>query len=93
MLPLIINYSALIAFSFFTIDIVVQIFHIHKIKSSRDISIKGSVIRAVAAYILLVKYYSVNDIFLEIGQTVFTLSLTAYLLMMIYYRKGADQPE
>lgn len=88
MIQLITNYSTLIAFIFFSTDILVQIIHIYSRKSTKDISIKGSIIRVIAAYILLIKYYSVNDSYLEIGQTVFTCVLTVYLLMMIYYRKN-----
>jgi len=82
-----INYATIIAFFALTIDLILQIIHIYKRKSSKDLSLKGCLIRLIAGLILLIKFIATNDIYLTIGQGVFVFSYIIYFIMLIYYRK------
>ncbi len=83
----IINAVTLIAFFAISIDIIMQIIHIYKRKSSMDLSLKGCFIRLLAGVIFTIKFYSTKDIYLIIGQTIFVMSYLVYFVMLIYYRK------
>jgi len=87
MLQIIVDYALIVAFVALTADIIMQIFHIAKRKSSGDISIKGCIIRSFGALVLLIKFFLLSDIYLVIGQTIFLLSYATYFLLIIYYRK------
>ena len=87
MLEWIINYATLIAFLSFLIDNIIQINHIYKRKSSKDISIGGVLMRFAAALILLTKYVSIKDEYLIMGQSLFTITFAIYFILLVKYRK------
>jgi hypothetical protein len=87
MLEFIINYAVLMAYAFFTIDVIMQIFRIKSRKSSKDVSIKGIFIRILASATMLIKFFNITDVFLIIGQGTLVLALMIYLIMLVYYRK------
>ena len=87
MFQIIIDYALIVAFIALTADIIIQILHITKRKSSRDISIKGCIIRSFGAFVLLIKFFLLSDTYLVIGQTIFLLTYITYFSLIIYYRK------
>ena len=87
MLEWIVNYITLIAFAAFTIDNLIQIRHIWKRKSSKDISIKGSSIRLSAGLIILIKFLTLKDIYLVVGQGIFIVTLATYFVLLLKFRK------
>ena len=87
MLQIIIDYALIVAFIALTTDVIIQILHIIKRKSSRDISIKGCVIRIFGAVVLLIKFSLLSDSYLVIGQAIFLLVYATYFLLIVHYRK------
>ncbi len=70
------------------IDIVFQIRRVYKTKSSRDISLFGLSVRYVAIVIILVKFISLSDMALIIGQGLILMTFTTYfILVFLYYLK------
>jgi hypothetical protein len=67
------------------VDILFQIERIHKTKSSRDLSLIGMSIRYAAIFIILIKFVSLTDLPLIIGQALILLTYTTYLALAVYY--------
>jgi hypothetical protein len=86
-LETIINYSLIVAYIGFTSDLIIQTIHVIRRKSSRDISIKGFLVRIFSSSILLVKYVAIYDLFLLIGQAVFIFVLLFYFVVVLMYRR------
>lgn len=86
MSSLIVNYATLLAFAAFTGDILMQIRQVWRQKSSYDISIIGITVRVLGGLILLTKYVLLDDAYLMVGQTLFTATISGYLLLLAYYR-------
>lgn len=87
----ILDILTLISLVAINVDILFQIRRIYKNKSSRDLSITGLTIRDIAIIILLIKFISISDTVLIIGQALIALTLTAYLVLAIiyfYHKKG-----
>lgn len=82
-----INYAVLMAYAFFTIDVVMQILRVKSRKSSRDVSSIGISVRILASITLFIKFFNLTDIFLVIGQGTLVIALITYLIMLIYYKK------
>jgi len=80
------DYAVLIAFFATSIDTLIQIGHIYRRKSSRDLSILGCSIRLLSALIFTFKFYTTGDIYLIIGQTIFSIVFIIYFIMLLYYR-------
>jgi len=83
----IIDSAVLLAYFAVSIDIVIQILHILKRKSSKDVSIKGSLIRLIAISIFLIKFITETDLVLIIGQAVSVMLFIVYFGLLVYYRK------
>lgn len=66
-------------------DIILQIRRIYLNKSSRNLSLVGLSIRYVAILIILIKFISLSDIPLIIGQGLIAITFTTYLILAIYY--------
>jgi uncharacterized protein with PQ loop repeat len=66
-------------------DILLQIKRVYRTKSSNDLSLLGMTIRYIAIIVILVKFISLNDLPLMIGQGVITIIFTAYLFLAIVY--------
>lgn len=75
----IISYIAL------NVDIVFQIHRVYKTKSSRDLSLIGLSIRYVAILIILIKFISLDDLPLIIGQGLIAVTFTTYFIFAFYY--------
>jgi hypothetical protein len=67
------------------VDIIFQIGRIYKTKSSRDLSLVGMSIRYAAIFIILIKFVSLSDLPLIIGQGLILLTYTTYLALAVYY--------
>ena len=76
----------LISYVALNADILFQIARIYKTKSSRDISLLGLSIRYIAILIILIKFVSLSDLPLIVGQGLITLSVTLYLCLAVMYR-------
>lgn len=87
MFKILIDYALIIAFVALTLDIIIQIYHINKRKSSGDISLKGCIIRIFGAGVLQIKFFSLNDAYLIFGQTIFLSIYMIYFLLIIHYKK------
>lgn len=87
MLNLAISYASIIAYMAFSIDLLMQIFKIQKNKSSDDVTSWGVGIRLMGSCILLLKFITVNDSYLMVGQGLFSLTILAYLLTVVYFKK------
>jgi uncharacterized protein with PQ loop repeat len=83
----ILDYGVLVAFFATSIDTLIQIKHVYKRKSSKDLSMLGCFIRLFAALIFTVKFYSTGDIYLIVGQTIFSTVYIIYFFMLLYYRR------
>ena len=72
------------------VDIIFQIRRIYKTKSSKDLSLFGLSIRYFAIIIILIKFISLSDISLVIGQGLILITFTAYfVLASVYYLRKA----
>jgi len=67
------------------IDIVFQIRRIYYTKSSRDISLFGLSIRYIAIVIILIKFISISDFSLIVGQGLILITFTTYFVLAMYY--------
>lgn|GEM_PF-6396351 len=83
----ILNVLTIIAFGFFTIENLMQLYHIYKRKSSLDISIVSLYLRIVGINVIFMKLLFVGDIFLIIGQFSLAIISFVYLGTVLYYRK------
>jgi hypothetical protein len=73
-----------------TADIVFQIRTIRTTCSSHDISIIGISIRYAAILIILYKFMTLSDWPLVLGQGLLAIVFTAYLTLVLYYRKDRN---
>ncbi|MBI2043995.1 hypothetical protein HYT24_01385 [Candidatus Pacearchaeota archaeon] len=83
----IIDSAVLMAFFALSIDIIFQIFHILKRKSSKDLSLIGISLRLTASSIFLIKFITVGDLVLITGQAIFVTGFFIYVILLFYYRK------
>jgi hypothetical protein len=67
------------------VDLVFQIRRIYKNKSSKDISLVGLSVRYVAILVILVKFISISDEALIIGQGLILITFTCYFFLALYY--------
>lgn len=69
-------------------DIIFQIRRVYLNKSSKDLSLVGLTIRYLAIIIILIKFLSLGDLPLIIGQGLIVLTFTTYfVLAVVYYLK------
>ena len=66
-------------------DILFQIRRIYTTQSSHDLSLLGMSIRYAAILVILVKFVSLSDLPLIIGQGLITVTFTAYFSLAVYY--------
>jgi uncharacterized protein with PQ loop repeat len=67
------------------IDIILQIKRIYRTKSSEDLSLPGMTIRYVAIIVILVKFASLSDMPLMIGQGIIAATFTIYFVLAVLY--------
>ena len=75
----------LISYIALNVDIVFQIRQIYSTKSSRDLSLVGLSIRFLAVLVILIKFVSLGDIPLIIGQGLIVVTFTTYFFLASYY--------
>ena len=75
----------LLSYVALNVDIIFQIRRIYYTKSSRDLSLFGMSVRYAAILIILVKFISLRDLPLIIGQGIIVLTFTTYLALALYY--------
>ena len=75
----------LLSYIALNVDILFQIRRIYQTKSSRDLSLVGMSIRYAAILIILIKFISINDLPLIIGQGLIVLTFTTYIALALYY--------
>ena len=67
------------------VDILLQIKRIHETKSSEDLSLTGLVVRYVAILIIMLKFLSLEDLPLILGQGLIVITFTIYLALAVSY--------
>ncbi len=82
----VINYGTLIAYIAFSTDLVMQIAQIYRRKSSADVSWFGTATRLAGSSVILLKFISLKDPYLIVGQIFFTATVATYLFFIIRYR-------
>ena len=75
----------LLSYIALNVDILFQIRRIYQTKSSRDLSLVGMSIRYAAILIILIKFISISDLPLIIGQGLIVLTFTTYIALALYY--------
>ena len=75
----------LLSYIALNVDILFQIRRIYQTKSSRDLSVLGMSIRYAAILIILIKFISISDLPLIIGQGLIVLTFTTYIALALYY--------
>ena len=67
------------------VDILLQVKRIHETKSSEDLSLTGLVVRYVAILIIMLKFLSLEDLPLILGQGLIVITFTIYLALAVSY--------
>lgn len=77
--------ATLFSYVALNVDILLQIKKIYQTKSSRDLSLLGMTVRYVAILIIFIKFLSLSDLPLILGQGLIVLTFTTYLVLAILY--------
>jgi len=75
----------LLSYVALNVDILFQIRRIYRTKSSRDLSLFGMGVRYTAIFIILIKFVSLSDLPLIVGQGLIVLTYTTYFALALYY--------
>ena len=75
----------LLSYIALNVDVLLQVRRIYITKSARDLSLLGMSIRYVAILIILIKFWSLSDIPLLIGQGLIAVSFSLYFGLAVYY--------
>jgi hypothetical protein len=67
------------------VDIIFQIRRIYRTKSSRDLSLFGMGVRYTAIFIILIKFLSISDVPLIVGQGLIVITYSTYFALALYY--------
>jgi len=81
----ILDLLTLVSYIALNVDILFQIQRIYQTNSSRDLSLTGMSIRYAAIVIIMVKFISISDLPLIIGQGLILLTFSTYLALAVYY--------
>lgn len=79
------NVLTIISYIALNVDILLQIVRIYKTKSSRDISLTGLSIRYAATLVIFVKFFSLSDYPLILGQGLIVVTCTIYIVLAAHY--------
>lgn len=82
---LLLDIATLFSYVALNVDILLQIKRIYTTKSSRDLSLFGMSVRYAAILIILIKFLSLSDLSLIIGQGLIMLTFTTYFTLAVYY--------
>lgn len=77
--------ATLFSYIALNIDILLQIVRIYRTKSSKDLSLFGMSIRYAAILIILIKFISLSDTPLIIGQGLIAITFTLYFTLSVVY--------
>ena len=77
--------ATLFSYIALNVDIVLQILQIYKTKSSNDLSLLGMTIRYIAIIIILIKFISLSDTPLILGQGLIVCTFTMYFMLAAFY--------
>lgn len=81
------DFATIVSYVALNVDLLLEIAKIRKNKSSRDVSLPGLSIRYAAVLIIFIKFASLSDVPLIIGQGCIALSMTLYLIFVFKYAK------
>ena len=84
---IIIDFFTFISYLALNIDIVFQIRRIKKTKSSHDLSLLGLSIRYLAILIIMLKFVTLHDISLVLGQGLIVITFSAYFYLAFFYSR------
>ena len=79
------DFLTIISYIALNVDILFQIKQIYKTKSSKDLSLIGLTVRYVAILVILIKFISLSDITLIMGQGLMVVTFTTYFILAGYY--------
>ncbi|OVE79568.1 hypothetical protein BVY00_00040 [bacterium G20] len=79
------DWFTLLSYVALNIDVVFQIRRIYQTKSSSDLSLTGMFIRCAAIVVILIKFISLSDLSLTIGQALITVTFTIYFMLAVLY--------
>lgn len=85
------DWVTLMSYIALNIDIIFEMRRIYHTKSSRDLSITGMTIRFIAIMVILIKFISLGETSLIVGQGLIVFTFTTYFALAIMYfihRKG-----
>jgi uncharacterized protein with PQ loop repeat len=81
----ILDLLTLLSYIALNVDIMLQVKRIYRRKSSDDLSLVGMTIRYIAIIIILVKFASLRDVPLVIGQGLCAVTFTVYFVLAVLY--------
>jgi len=79
------DWLTLISYVALNIDVILQIKRIYETKSSRDLSLFGMTIRYIAIIIILIKFVSLKDTSLILGQGLIAVTFSIYFILAVSY--------
>ena len=82
-----IDWATFISFVAFNTDLVFEIQKVHSTRDSKDVSLPGIFIRLAASVLIFMKFVSIEDKALIIGQGTFTTILFLYFVLLMKYKK------
>lgn len=85
------DFLTIISYIALNVDILFQIKQIYKTKSSKDLSLIGLTVRYVAILVILIKFISISDITLIIGQGLMVVTFTTYFILAGYYFSNREK--
>ena len=77
----------MIAFAILSLGIVLQIRKIYLIKNAQSIAVWEVILRFLASSLLLVKFFGTYDLYLIIGQGIFTAIYLYYFVLVVRYKR------
>ena len=83
------EWAVVLAYFAILTDITLQVRRVWARRSSGDVSIVGTAIRAAASFIFLAKYLAMGDPYMTIGQTFFLALIGVYLFLVVAFRISA----
>jgi len=79
------NWLTLFSYIALNVDVLLETRKIYRTKSSADLSLFGMAIRFFALVILLIKFDSLGDVSLIIGQGLVALTFAFYFVLALSY--------
>ena len=82
------DYLSVAGLIFISYGTLLQWYHILKNKSAKDILTQDVMIRWIITLVLLVKVLFVGDIYLIIGQSIWSVAISIYALTLLYIKSS-----